>query len=91
MTIVQVQRWVISIIICAVSIFPVGALIATSVVMDGDDRTGTAMGLSVMAGIIGVLAIVAARLIHRVDPLSGYSVLGAIPGLAIVTWFLLTS
>ena len=88
MTIVQVQRWVISAIICAVSIFPIGALIATSAVMNGDGRTGTAYGLCVMAAIIGVLATVAGRLIHRVEPLSGYIAIGAIPGLAAVTWLL---
>lgn len=86
MTILQVQRWVISVLVCAVSIFPVGALIATSVVMGRDGQTGTAAGLCVMAVIIGVLAVVAGRLIHRVNPVSGYSAVGAVPGLVALTW-----
>lgn len=91
MTTVQVQRWVISIIVCAVSIFPIGALIATSVVMGQDSQTGTAVGLCVMAVIIGVLAVGAARLIHRVNPLSGYITVGAIPGLVTLAWLLLVA
>lgn len=91
MTTLQVQRWVISILVCAVSIFPVGALIVTSVVMGRDGQTGTAVGLCVMAVIIGVLAVVAARLIHRVNPLSGYSAVGAIPGIVALAWLLVVT
>lgn len=88
MTIEQVQRWVISALICAVASFPIGALIATSVVRDRAGATGDAVALCVMAGVIGVIAVGAARLVHRRKPLSLYPAIGALPGLVAMAWLL---
>jgi hypothetical protein len=89
MTTEQVQQWVISALIGAVATFPVGALIATSVVKDRAGVTGDAIALGVMASLIGVVAVGAARLVHRRQPLSPYLLLGAVPGFTTVAWLLI--
>lgn len=89
MTTEQVQRWVISALICAVASFPVGALIATGVVMDRAGGNGDALALSFMAGVIGLIAVGAARAVHRLRLLSPFVLLGTLPGLAGLAWLLL--
>ena len=61
----QVQRWVASLLILAVSAFPLGALVAVirSIVDDGRHSDGVIL-LLVMA-VIGVVALGAIRLVHR--------------------------
>nr|MCW2728603.1 hypothetical protein [Aeromicrobium sp.] len=88
MTIEKVQQCIISALICAVASFPVGALVATSVSMDQDDSGSDAVVLCVMAVAIGVLAVGAGRLVHRIEPLSPYVLMGAIPGLATIAYIL---
>src|SRR5664279_4962728 len=45
----------------------------------------------VMASLIGVVAVGAARLVHRRQPLSPYLLLGATPGSTTVAWLLILS
>ena len=89
LTIEQVQRWVVSALICAVSMFPLGALTAAVHVRADDDPAG-AVTLTVMMGVIGVAAVTAARLVHRRSPWSPYAALGLIPAVisALWTWWL---
>ena len=82
MPIEKVQQWIVSALISAVASFPIGALIATSIYKNRDAQRSDALILSVMAGVIGVLAVAAGRLIHRINPLSPYLLLGALPGVA---------
>lgn len=79
MSIEQVQRWVISFLILAVSAFPLGALVAVidSIVDDGRRDDGVIL-LVVMAGL-GVLALVAIRLVHRRPIVSPWVLAGLLP------------
>ena len=45
-------------------------------------RLGARIGLNLIAGVIGVGAVVTGRLIHRRKPLSPWLLLGTLPGLA---------
>lgn len=78
----QVQRWVISFLILAVSSFPLGALTAVSdsIVQDGRRSDGILL-IAVMA-VIGVLALGAIRLVHRRPPLSLWLLCGLLPAAA---------
>jgi len=75
----QVQRWVVSFLILAVSSFPIGALTAVirTIVDDGRRSDGTIL-LVVMA-IIGIVALGAIRLVHRRPAFAPWILLGALP------------
>lgn len=87
LTITQVQRWVISALIGAVTMFPLGALTAAIHVRAESDPSGAVI-LSVMMGVIGVAAVVAVRVVHERRPWSPYLVLGTVAafGSALWTW-----
>ena len=85
LTIEQVQRWVVSALICAVSMFPLGALTAAVYVRATDDPAG-AMILTVMMGVIGIAAVTAARLVHQRTAWSPYAALGVIPAALSALW-----
>ena len=89
MSIEQVQQWVITALICAVSSFPIGALIIVTHVNRNDDPTGAVM-LCVMTAAIGIFAMTAIRLMHRKSPFSFFLALGLLPaiGSALWTWVL---
>ncbi|MGJ9423680.1 hypothetical protein [Aeromicrobium sp. CF3.5] len=88
MSLLKVQQWVLTAGITAVVLFPIGALIVTAGGQDRSGDPGNAIALSVMAGVIGLLAFAACRLVHRAPPMSPYLALGAIPGAAAVVWLL---
>lgn len=79
MTTEQVQRWVVSLLIFAITSFPIGGLIGVSHVLLGQDRRGAAISLMVMAGIIGMLAIVVMRIIHKRSVATPLVLLGLLP------------
>jgi hypothetical protein len=78
MSLSVVQRWVLS-TLSAITILhmAVGLVIAAAV----SDRLDAKIGLLVIAGAFGVLAVVAALLIHQKRPLSPFLLLGVIPSL----------
>jgi hypothetical protein len=80
LTIEQVQRWVISFLICSVTLFPTGAMIA-AVSAFADHRRDDAIVLLVVMAILDCLALVAARIVHRKSPVSPIVLLGTIPAL----------
>ena len=73
-----VQKWVLS-VLAAVTIahLAVGLVIAAMYV-DGD-RTDARIGLNVLAGAFGVIAVVVFRAIHQLKPLSAWLLLGLVP------------
>ena len=77
----QVQRWVVSFLILAVSSFPIGALVAVirSIVDDGR-RSDGAILLVVMA-VIGIVALGAIRLVHRRPAVAPWIMIGAVPAI----------
>lgn len=85
MSIEQVQKWVITALITAVSSFPLGALVIVTHQIHKSDPAGAAM-LGMMTGAIGISAMVAIRLMHRVSPYSIYVALGLLPAIGSFLW-----
>lgn len=80
MSISHVQRWVMSsLAVTTILHFAVGLVIAAIVMPD--DRVDARVGLNVIAAVVGVLGVVAARLIHQKSPLTPWLLAGAVPGL----------
>jgi len=71
-----VQKWVMSTLV-AITILhlAVGIAVAAYFAPRADGR----IGLLVISGIFGLIAFAAARLIHRVNPLSPWLLLGLVP------------
>lgn len=82
MTTQQVQQWIVSLLVVAVSCFPLGAL-AAAVTMLGGERHDAAIVLVVIMGALGTAAVSAGRLVHRLSPVSPWTLLGVLP--AVVT------
>lgn len=55
-----------------------GGLVLAAYFMD-DSRTGSRIGLIVIAGVVGVLAVAIGRLIHQKQPVSSWLLLGLVP------------
>lgn len=75
----QVQRWVVSFLILAVSAFPLGALVAVIRSIVDDGRRGDGVLLLVVMAVIGVVALGAIRLVHRRPAFAPWILLGAAP------------
>jgi hypothetical protein len=80
MSITQVQRWVLSALAVTTILHLAVGLILAAVFLD-DSRVSGRVGLNVIAGLIGVGAVAAARGIHQKPILSPWLVLGLVPGL----------
>lgn len=83
----QVQRWVVSLLILAITSFPIGGLIGVSYAVLDEGRRGAAIGLIVMAGVIGVISLGAMRVIHKRSLATPLLILGTLPA-AIAAYFL---
>lgn len=86
MTTEQVQRWVVSLLVFAITSFPIGGLIAVSHAVLRQDRRGAAISLMVMAGVIGVLAISIMRIIHKRSLATPLLILGILPAAIASYW-----
>lgn len=76
----RVQRWVMSVLV-ATTIFHLSAgLVIAGAVIDDSERVAQ-VGLCVLGGAFGVMAIAAAFAIHRRSILSPWLVLGLVPTL----------
>ena len=81
----RVQTWVAS-ILAVTTILHLAAGAALAGVFADPDRMDARIGLNVVAGVIGVLAVVVGLLIHRRNPLSPWLLLGILPGV-VGAWF----
>lgn len=79
MSLDTVQKWVLSTLACF-TIMHLAIFAAGTAYFVEDDRLDARIGLNVMAALIGVVAMVAARLIHRANPLSWWLLVGLVPG-----------
>lgn len=82
----QVQRWVVSLLVFAISAFPIGGLIGVSHVVLNQDRRGAAICLMIMAGVIGVLSISVMRIIHKRSLATPLLILGVLPAAIASFW-----
>ena len=74
----QVQKWVLSIVALGVIGLHSAAMAAAPLTFDSG-VPGAKQGLLVISGLFGMLAIVAARMIHKLSPFTPLLLLGWIP------------
>lgn len=74
----RVQRWVMSALVVTLILHLVMGLIVAAVLID-DPRPGARVGLCVISGAFGVIAVALALLIHGKRPLSPWLLLGLVP------------
>lgn len=74
----QVQRWVMSIVVLGVVGLHSAAMAAAPMAFD-TSAPGATPGLLLISGFFGVMAIVAAHVIHKRSPLHWSLILGWIP------------
>lgn len=72
------QRWVMSVLAVTTIMHLSAGLVVAAVFMD-DSRLAARIGLTVIAAIIGVLAVGIGRLIHQKSALSVWLLLGLTP------------
>ena len=78
MSVGSVQRWVMSALaVTTIGHFAAGLVLAAIFLEDG--RPGARVGLTVIAGVVGVLGVAAGFAIHQKSPLSPWLVLGLVP------------
>jgi hypothetical protein len=85
MALVRVQRWVVSALIGAVTLFPLGALAVTIHLRVDSDPAGAVI-LNVMMGAIGAASVAAILLVHKRSPWSPYLALGMLAAAGSVLW-----
>ena len=73
-----VQKWVLS-ILAAVTIAHLAAGLVIAAMYVDESRTDAQIGLNILAGAFGVIAVVVFRTIHQLKPLSFWLLLGLIP------------
>lgn len=81
MAIGQVQKWVLTIVAIGVIGLHATAMAAAPLTFDSH-APGAKPGLLVISGIFGMIAVVAARLIHKKSALTPLLILGWIPAAA---------
>ena len=82
----RVQRWVMSVLAVTTIFHLAMGLIVAALFLD-DPRPGAQVGLCLIAGAFGVIAIVVAFLIHGKSPLTPWLLVGTIPaavGIALI-------
>lgn len=77
---VRVQRWVLSTLAVTTVLHLSAGLIIAGLYLP-DARSGGALGLDVIAGAFGVLAVAVGLAIHRRPLLTPWLLLGVIPGI----------
>jgi hypothetical protein len=76
----QVQRWVMSVLAVTTILHLAGGTVLVAVLADAA-RLDARIGLNVIASVIGVVAVATGLLIHGRRPLSGWLLLGLLPGI----------
>lgn len=79
MSVSQVQRWVLSALAVTTILHLSAGLIVAAIFLDDARGDAGKVGLNVIAGLIGVGAVAAARGIHQKPLLSPWLVLGLVP------------
>ena len=80
MTVGQVQKWVLSSLAVTTITHMSAGLVIAALFVD-ESRPSARIGLLVIAGLFGVIGVVAARAIHEKHPLSPWPILGFLPTL----------
>jgi hypothetical protein len=78
MSLGQVQKWVLSSLAAATILHMSGGLVLAAMFLD-ESRMDGRIGLLLIAGIFGVIAVLAARAIHQRPLLTPWLLLGTLP------------
>lgn len=84
----QVQKWVLS-SLAVVTLGHLSAGIVVAALFAPADRVDARVGLLVIAGIFGMLGVVAVLLIHKKRPVSPWLAVGSLPavvGACLMSW-----
>lgn len=87
MPIEVVQRYVLSVLAATTILHMAVGLVIAGLVIDDEFRVSQ-IGLCVLGGAFGVMAVAAAMAIHKKNPLSPWLLLGTLPGVVGV-WLVL--
>jgi hypothetical protein len=74
----RVKQWVMSVLVVT-TMFHLAVGLSLAAIFTVEDRVDAQVGLNVIAGVILVAGIAAARVIHHKNPLSPWLVLGVVP------------
>jgi hypothetical protein len=85
MEIERVQKWVMTALMTTTAVIFAGGL---ALLAGEADRPGAKPGLLIIAGIVGILAVAAARVIHQKPVLTPLLALGVLPA-AVVGYLVL--
>ncbi len=77
MEVIRVQRWVMSALLLTTAMLFADGLALLSLYVE--DRGGSRIGLQVIAGVVGVAAMVGVRLINEKSMLTPWLLFGLIP------------
>jgi hypothetical protein len=80
MSLSTVQMWVLSVLVVSTMLHFAGGLVLAAFYVD-DDRTDAQVGLLVLAGVFGILSVLAGALIHRKRLFGWWLGLGLLPAL----------
>ena len=78
----KVQQWIISLLVIAL-----GALTAAVAMLSAERHDAALVLVGVMAAL-GMAAVSAGRLVHRLSPVSPWTLLGLLPALAAAVLYL---
>ena len=84
MSLTQVQRWVMS-SLAVVTILHLSATFVFAALMAHPGKLDARIGLNIIAGVVGVIAVAAFRAIHGKRLLTPWLLLGPVPG-ALGSW-----
>lgn len=73
-----VQKWVLSILAATTIVHLAGGLVIAAMYVD-EGRTDAQIGLNIVAGAFGVIAVAVFRAIHQFKLLSPWLLVGAVP------------
>jgi hypothetical protein len=76
----RVQQWVMSVLAVTTILHMSGGLVLAAMFLPEERGVGAQVGLNVIAGIFGVMAVAVGLAIHKRSPLSPWLVLGLVPG-----------
>lgn len=86
MQIGEVQKWVMSVLAVSTVLHMAGALILFAATFD-ESKQSSQIGVLIISGAFGILAVMTGRIIHKASPLTPWLVLGLIP-MAIGFWWI---
>jgi hypothetical protein len=77
----RVQQWVLSVLAVTTILHMSGGLVLAALFLPEERGVAAQIGLNVIAGIFGVMAVAVGLAIHRRSPVSPWLLLGSVPAI----------